>query len=299
VANNILLSVDLDEWYQGRLFTGLSTSLWPDTKTFYRDYYKSDSHKGEMVQPTNTILDLFSKHSITATFFITAEIAQLYPSLIREIKSAGHEIGCHNLYHRDYGEGDETDFARDLYKAKNILEKISGDTIVGYRAPNSTICNYMIAHLESLGFLYDSSVTSTWPIMGKFKNSFGAPINPYQLSKNKFSKSGDSKLMEFPWPNFPFFRLPAGSGIMARVAGYPYTIASLNNALKTGDSSFYFHPFEICPPPTIHKASLKIRLFFRNMGEPFLKMLQQLICRYQGQFISGRQLLEKHSKSSA
>jgi peptidoglycan-N-acetylglucosamine deacetylase len=293
------MSVDLDEWYQGRLFTGLPTSLWLDTKTFYQDYYKSDGPKGEMIEPTQTILDLFSKNNINATFFVTAEIAQVYPSLIRKIKSTGHEIGCHNLYHRDYGEGDETAFADDLANAKNIIEEISGEKIIGYRAPNSTVCNYMIAHLKKMGFLYDSSVTSTWPIMGKFKNSFGAPINPYQLSKNKFSKSGDSALWEFPWPNFPIIRLPSGSGIMARIAGYPYTIISLDNALKTGDSSFYFHPFEIFPPPEIIGASPKIRLFFRNMGEPFLKMLQKLIRRYQGQFVSGRQLLEKHLKSSA
>jgi len=151
----------------------------------------------------------------------------------------------------------------------------------------------MIRDLIKLDFKYDSSVTPTRTLFGKFGRFTNAPINPYELSNKDFSIRGQSGLWEFPWPVFPWLSLPAGSGIMSRIAGYWYTIKSIENALNTGDSVYYFHPYEIGPLPKIKNPNLKTKIFLRNLGDNYLKMLSKIIKRYRKRFISGEELLTK------
>lgn len=294
MGTKILMSVDMDEWYQCRWATGGANSIWPNTAAFFRDYYDSDHPSGEMTPVAEKILDLFAREKITATFFFTAEMARYYPQLVKKAVEAGHEIGSHNFVHQDYNADNRDEFREHLAESKRVLEEISGQEIIGYRAPNSTTESYMIGDMLDCGFKYDSSVTPTRPLMGKFGKFQNAPRNPYQLSPDDFAKPGDSGLWEFPWPVFPWGRLPAGSGIMNRIAGYRYTVAALDAALKTGDSVYYFHPYEIGPRPRV-KMNARIRLFLRNLGSGYHKMLVKLIERYRGRFITGREMLRRHA----
>jgi peptidoglycan/xylan/chitin deacetylase (PgdA/CDA1 family) len=291
------MSVDMDEWYQCRWATGSEGALWPDTATCFREYYGSDSPGGEMLPLAEKILDLFAENDIRATFFFTGEVAGYYPELVRQIAAAGHEIGSHNLVHKDYNADNREEFRVNLAESKQVLEDVSGQTVIGYRAPNSTVESYMIGDLIECGFRYDSSVTPTRPLMGKFGKFQNAPHNPYQLSRDDLAVRGDSGLWEFPWPVFPWGRLPAGSGITSRIAGYRYTVSALDAALKTGDSVYYFHPYEIGSRPKI-RMNAKIRLFLRNLGPRYFKMLVRLIERYRGRFVTGRELLEKHTSGA-
>ena len=50
---------------------------------------------------TPQILNLLSKYNIKATFFLLGEQVEAYPSLYKEIKSEGHQIGNHGYKHLD------------------------------------------------------------------------------------------------------------------------------------------------------------------------------------------------------
>lgn len=298
MENNIMMSVDMDEWYQCRWATGSRYALWPNTTTFFSEYYNHTGPVGEIIPLTDTILDLFDQYNIRATFFFTGEIASYYPHLVRLICARGHEIGSHNYIHQDYDHSNSNEFRINLRKSKSILEDLSGTRVIGYRAPNSTVSSYMIEALLEEGFLYDSSVTPTKPFMGKFGNFSGVPHRPYMLDKRDFSKEGNSGLWEFPWPVFPILSLPSGSGIMSRLAGYWYTIISLKYALKSGDTVYYFHPYEIGPRPVLPEENMYIKLFLRNLGKPYLTMLKKIFNRFQGRYISGKMLYEKLTKNT-
>jgi peptidoglycan/xylan/chitin deacetylase (PgdA/CDA1 family) len=286
----------MDEWYQCRWATGSAYARWPDTKTFFQEYYHNDQPIGEIIPLTERILQLFDENELSATFFFTGEIASYYPDLVKEIVNNGHEIGSHNYLHKDYTKNNASEFFENLKRSKYVLEKLSGQKILGYRAPNSTVSNYMIKDLIRLGFTYDSSITPTRPFMGKFGNYVSAPINPYQVSNEDFSKPGDSGLWEFPWPVFPILNLPAGSGSMSRIAGYRYTVISLDHALKTGDSVYYFHPYEIGARPNLDTIDFKTRVFLKNLGDPYFTLLCKIINKYKGQFFSGTTLFALNSK---
>lgn len=294
-GNKIMMSVDMDEWYQCRWATGSDQAFWTDTQSFFRDYYGSDRPLGEIIPLTDVILELFGNLDICATFFFTGEVANYYPSLVKKIAANGHEIGCHNYIHKDYNQNNQREFRNNLHRSKALLEDLTASEVMGYRAPNSTVSPYMIECLLKAGFRYDSSVTPTRSLMGKFGNFTQAPRHPYILARDCFARKGDSGLWEFPWPVFPLLNLPSGSGIMSRIAGYSYTVISLDHALKGGDTVYYFHPYEIGPRPSLLN-SLKTKIFLRWLGAPYLAMLERLCLRYRGRFISGKMLYHKQTQ---
>ena len=49
------------------------------------------------------LLELFHKHNIKATFFITGYYAEHEPEDVKRIAQAGHEIACHGYEHHYRG----------------------------------------------------------------------------------------------------------------------------------------------------------------------------------------------------
>lgn len=288
--SKIFLSVDMDEWYQCRWATGSDFALWPDTKTFFRDYYNTDEPIGEIIPLTEKILALFDEYSIKATFFFTGQIACYYPDLVKEIAQNGHEIASHNMVHKDYNENNRMEFFHNLKKSKKTLHALSGQKIIGYRAPNAIVRNYMINNLLELDFRYDSSISPSW--LGKYRHHQYAQRNPYMTSHTDFIEPGDSGLWEIPWPIFPYLKTPSGSGIMSRIAGYRYITYSLDSALQTGHTSYYFHPYEIGMKPQLNRMNFRTKLFLKNLGEPYYVILCKILKRYRGKFFNGEALIK-------
>lgn len=292
--NRLAISVDMDEWYQCRWATGSNNSMWKSTAQFFREYYGTDKPVGEIVPLVDIILKMLNERSIKATFFITGEIAEYYPDMLRKVSSQGHEIGCHNMFHKDYDCDECEVFRRDLNRAKSTIESIIGKEVIGYRAPNSVIHPYMIRELKAAGFTYDSSVTPTRPFKGKFSDSINSNRNPYELSEESFSKTGHSGLWELPWPVMPLIKTPAGSGITSRILGQAYTFVSLDSTLKNGDAVYYFHPYEIGKRPDLTDPNPYVRLFLRGVGDSYRKMVGSILDRYAGQICTCAEIINRH-----
>jgi hypothetical protein len=119
-----------------------------------------------------------------ATFFILGWLAERYPHLIRKIKEEGHEIACHGYAHKLIYTQSKEEFREDIRKAKAILEDITGDEVIGYRAPSYSITQKSKWALEILmeeGFKYDSSI---FPIHHDFYGFPQAPRFPFLISMN-------------------------------------------------------------------------------------------------------------------
>src|SRR5271170_161414 len=57
------------------------------------------SFKERVPRNTEAYLKWLDKYKSKCTFFVTGDVAGLYPSLINEIAGAGHEIACHTNLH--------------------------------------------------------------------------------------------------------------------------------------------------------------------------------------------------------
>lgn len=277
----LAVSVDLDEWYHARWVTGAALSRWPQPADFFREVYGSDGPRGDIVRPTETILELFAAAGVRATFFILGEVAGFYPDLVRRIAGRGHEIACHGMRHVDLWEYAPASLASEVGAAKARLEDICGVAVTGFRAPNLVIETWMLPVLAELGFVYDSSVCPSRKLMGKFGAFQHCPMNPYRLGPESFSP-GSGGLAEIPIPVFPVLRLPAATGIMTRVAGRWWTEIALRHALRTGDALYYFHPYELTANPGIPLRCFRERLFCRRAGKWMEDAVRSLLARLAG-----------------
>lgn len=110
---------------------------------------------------THRLLDLFASRNVCGTFFILGWVAERYPQLVREIAAAGHEIACHSYQHQRITTQTREEFRADVRHAKLLLEEITGNEVIGYRAPTYSIMRETLWALDVLveeGFRYDSSI---------------------------------------------------------------------------------------------------------------------------------------------
>jgi peptidoglycan/xylan/chitin deacetylase (PgdA/CDA1 family) len=289
------MSVDLDEWYHCRWATGSAHSRWKDTATFFREHYGSDRPTGELVEPTRRTLALFDRLGIRGTFFILGEVGTYYPDLVREIAARGHEIGCHGFSHVDIDLLGAGGFALELARARDVLEPLTPRPLVGYRAPNLLLRDWQIPILRDHGFRYDVSVCTSRALLGKDFGHTHVASNPYRF-RDAFSRpdpSGD--LVEIPLPVLPGVRLPAATGILTRVAGLTWTLTALRAALRTGDTQYYFHPYELGGRPGIALRPRE-RLFLRRVGPWMEKAVETIGRRMQSwgaTFVTASEMAER------
>ena len=212
---------------------------------------------------------------------------------MKQISDEGHEIGCHNYFHIDYEHEPQSVFEKDLKKSKKILQEISGQRIIGYRSPNSSIPSYLAKALKKNGFLYDSSITPTRKMLGKFGNFQHLKVYPYRSCLNDISKIGEGGVLELPWPVLPVFKLPAGSGITHRIFGDTYNKISHLKALNSGYSSYYFHPYELEKINHGFSKNFKIKVFCKHLGESYFKKMEKFLFENKNYLCNGLDLLEK------
>jgi len=294
VKNNLILSIDLDEWYHGRRATGSLISRWKDTQECFQEYYQSDKPVGEIIKPTNQILNLLKKEGIKATFFILGEVAQYYPDLVKKIADQGHEIACHGMYHKDLTLYSPEQFLKELVQSRQILEKLAGRPVIGFRVPNLLITDWLPKMLIDQGFIYDSSVCPGREIQGKYKGQASAPKNPYRVDKNSLLLKGEANLIELPIPTFPLLKLPGAVSIATRVFGLTWTKITLDNALRTGAACYYLHPYEFNRMPKLKNISFQEKIFWRRSGNFMKNAFQKLLKKYRGRIISAEDYILKY-----
>ena len=69
---------------------------------------------------------------------------------MREIAAGGHELGCHSYWHRLIYKLDPAEFREDTRRAKNIIEQIAGQPVMGYRAPTYSVIDRSVWALDIL-----------------------------------------------------------------------------------------------------------------------------------------------------
>lgn len=104
------------------------------------------------------VLDVLSRHNVTASFFVPAVAGLIDTEALRPICGAGHEVGVHGWIHENTSLLDRT-VERDLMaRARDALQDMTGIEPVGHRAANWDLSKDTIALVAELGFAYDSSM---------------------------------------------------------------------------------------------------------------------------------------------
>jgi len=239
------MTVDVEDYFQVTAFESqISASQW-------------DGFPQRVTANTARILDLFAQHQIKATFFTLGWVAERNPGLIRRIVDEGHELASHGYRHVRATAQTPEQFRQDVRRTKALLEDLSGQAVIGYRAACYSIGAqnlWALAVLQEEGYRYSSSI---YPLR---HDLYGMP----QAPRFKFVPDNAPRLLEIPVSTVTVFgrNWPCGGGGFFRL--YPYALSRWGlrhlNQVERQPAIFYFHPWEIDPEqPRIAKLPLKSR----------------------------------------
>jgi polysaccharide deacetylase family protein (PEP-CTERM system associated) len=228
------LSVDVEEYYHSMEFEAAVPAA-------ERPYLTS-----RVELSIDRVLALFARFDVYATFFIVGQVATDHPAMVRRIAAAGHEVACHSERHELVWRQTPQAFRDDIQCAKARLEDLSGQPVLGYRAPNYSIGpkqSWAYDLLLEAGFHYDSSV---YPILHDRYGQRNAPRFPFEICRH-----GDQQLIEFPIGTVRLFgvNLPIGGGGYFRLLPADWIRRGIKrvNVHDKQPVMFYFHPWELDP----------------------------------------------------
>ncbi len=227
-----VFSVDLEDYY---MVSGYSSVI------RFEDWEKFE---GRIEGNTGKLLDLLNRHEVRATFFVLGWVARRYPELVRRVHSSGHEIASHGYNHKPVFEMTPEEFARDLALTREILENVTGEKVVGYRAPSYSITRKSMWALDILveqGYRYDSSI---FPIRHDF---YGYP--DFSRCPVAVTVEGGGRILEIPMSTIRLMgrNIPVCGGGYFRLYPFALTAWSIRrlNRRDRLPAIFYIHPWEL------------------------------------------------------
>lgn len=263
---NFALSVDVEDYFQ----------VWAFSKVIEKSSW--DGFAPRVQQATRRVLDLFDQRGTVATFFVLGWIAERFPLLVREISDRGHEIASHGCEHAKVFDQTPAEFRDDARRSKLLLEDISGEEVIGYRAPGFSIdARTPWAHeiLAEVGYQYSSSAHPIAHDHYGDANGSRTPFNPV----------AGSSFIEAPVATAEVFgrRVSCAGGGWFRAMPYGLSKALIERARSSLDAPliFYFHPWEVDPgQPRIASAPLKSKIrHYLNLSEMQSK-IERLLTDY-------------------
>ncbi len=226
----LLLSVDFEDWHQlVRRRVGV------------RDW---EGAGPALARQTAALLALLDELGARATFFVLGMAARAHPALVEQLAAHGHEIACHGDLHLPVHRQTPREFAADLAAARATIERLTGRTPIGYRAPAFSItreARWAYTVLAEEGFAYDASQHDSPRIRDRLAPAHPAP-HPLELP-------GGRTVWEFPvavWRT-RHARMPVGG---ASYWGTMPTSLVLHGLRRAGPMpGLYLHPHEFDPRP--------------------------------------------------
>ncbi len=262
-----IMTIDLEDYFQVSAFESvLPRGDWPNMPS----RIEFNCHK---------ILTIFELNKVKGTFFVLGWIAKKYPGLIREIAEQGHEIACHGYWHQRVTDLERKEFSKDIFLSKQLLEDITGQSVLGYRAPSfsfNATNTWVYDELKSAGYKYSSSI---YPIR---HDHYGSPNLP------RFSFECRPGFYEVPISTLKLFgnKFPIGGGGYFRLFPFWLSLWALRKFHRVEKQAyiFYMHPWELDPgQPRIPGVKWKNRFrHYLNLQKTHPR-LEQLCRSYRWQ----------------
>jgi polysaccharide deacetylase family protein (PEP-CTERM system associated) len=225
------MTVDVEDYFQVSAFEP------------YIDKAAWDKQECRVEANVDRILGLFDEAGVKATFFTLGWVAERYPGMVRRIVEGGHELASHGMSHVRVTQQDADQFRDDVVRTKQLLEDLSGQEIIGYRAASYSIGAsnlWALDVLEQTGHRYSSSI---YPIRHDLYGMPDAPRFAFQPTRGE--------LIEFPVTTVRLGgrNLPCGGGGWFRLVPYSAMRMAMQRVNQVDREAviFYFHPWEIDP----------------------------------------------------
>jgi polysaccharide deacetylase family protein (PEP-CTERM system associated) len=214
---------------------------------------------------TERILDLLSDLDAKGTFFVLGCVAKKHPALVKTIRDAGHEIASHGYSHEMIYNQTAAEFREDVRSAKILLQDLSGQAVIGYRAPSYTIVQRTLWALPILaeeGYRYDSSI---FPIS---RRRYGMPKASRWPHRIELGATGS--IAEFPLPTVRIgpVNLPATGGAYLRLLPEGFQRWAIARMVRRAEPFVVsVHPWELDPgQPRLPVGRRTMWTHYHNLG---------------------------------
>ena len=263
-----IFTVDVEDYYQVTAFE----------KYIQREDWGTFESRVEA--NTHRILDLLARHDVRGTFFVLGWVAQRHPQLVRDISNCGHEIGSHTFWHRLIYNQTPEDFRSDVRESRDLLQELTGQSVLAFRAPTFSITSRSLWALDILaeeGFRIDSSI---FPI---HHDRYGIPDGRDDIH---CLDTPAGRLWEFPptVTRIGRFNLPVGGGGYFRLYPYHLTQHYLSKLVNQRQQPFmfYIHPWDLdADQPRLEFGSRATRFrHYVNLGRTADK-LERLLKQFR------------------
>ena len=228
-AGRFLASFDIEDWFHAEnIKPSLPTSDWNQLES-------------RVERNTHELLDMLAQVQARSTFFVLGWVARRHPDLVRRIAAEGHEVASHTDGHHQLHRLSRAELVADLARARDTLEQITGQRVLGVRAPAFTITDEGLDCLAEANYWYDSSFYAF-----RLHDRYGrleTAIDPEQAVVPV--RSG---LLELPMTRLVLgpLALPWAGGGYFRLIPYALYRRGVARRLKTRSwFMFYFHPWEL------------------------------------------------------
>jgi polysaccharide deacetylase family protein (PEP-CTERM system associated) len=225
------------------------------------------------------ILGLLDIYQVKATFFVLGWIGEHRPWVVKRIAAHGHEIACHGYDHQLVSRMSKEEFREQLSRSIEVLEKLSGKRVVGFRAPSFSISEPTLWAFEvmaEMGIRYDSSI---FPV---FHDRYGMPKTPRGEFKVVTERGAD--IVELPPASIRILgqNLPFGGGGYFRLFPFWFTSWSIKRINRRGEPvMFYLHPWELDPEQPALKLGLGHRLRHYSNLRIVERKLEKLLASFR------------------
>jgi polysaccharide deacetylase family protein (PEP-CTERM system associated) len=303
--NHFLITIDVEDWFQVE-----NLCAWNPFPAWGRRELRVEAN-------VNRLLDLFDSFkpprppasrpqaqnvpapcpvrrapssSIHCTFFVLGWLADRLPHLVREIAARGHEVASHGSSHRMCRPLPDAELRDELAGSKRLLEDITGAEVAGFRAPNFSVDDRLLALIREAGYRYDSSYNN-FALHGRYGR---ISLNVDRLG---IAHRLTDDFFELPISNLPlsylsilgtignlvhFRHFPLGGGAYFRLMPLSVFQTGVRSILnRDGAYLFYMHPWEVDPgQPRVRQASLAVRfMHYTNLVQTEDK-LRKMIERF-------------------
>lgn len=222
-TTQLVVSVDVEDWPQSTWDHGLDITP-------------------RAADNTERVLDILAMYGRSATMFVLGKFAERFPETVRRMAREGHEVASHGYGHVEVFRQTRSEFREDVRRAKHLLEDLTGQPVLGYRAPDFSIVSsttWALDALAEVGVQYDSSIV---PVQTARYGICGWPTDPVRVRL----PSGHS-IVEVPIATLTLLgrRWPVAGGGYHRLLPWSVIRWAVRHRLQRREPFVaYCHPYE-------------------------------------------------------
>lgn len=228
--------------------------------------------------------DLLDEHDATATCFVVSSLAAEHPGAVRSLAAAGYEIGSHTHTHRLLSDVDPAERREELARSRAVLERVTDEAVVGFRAPAFDRPPDHFTALDEAGYEYDSSVVASRSIPGWYG---GGSARQSPTAATAVDAGAPAHLAELPVSAMPGLRLPL-TGAWLRFFGPRYTVLGMRLLARRDIAPvLYVHPWELVDLPAVEGVPRRV---YWNTGDWMRRALATILAQ-PFEFVTARSVV--------